>query len=169
MINKIPVLVLFLLLVFVSAEGQAIKKVPNKKSDSAKADTSGKKAAPAGQESGDKPKQQPNLRQDEFIDRDGDGINDRVIKAKTPAVKNQQPKGESQPLGRQPKKLAAPPQQQSQPKPKVVPKQKPMPKIKVASPPPQQQPKAKASPPPEKKQPQSSGSKESESSKKSRR
>ncbi len=99
MIKRIVILALIFCVLAVNAEAQAIKRVQKKKSDSTKVDKktadikeAERKAAIQKQQQQQQQQQAKKAiqRQDEFIDRDGDGINDKVIQAKPPAIKKQQ-------------------------------------------------------------------------------
>lgn len=93
MISRFLILALVIFFAMANAEAQAIKKVSNKSKDSTevkKTDTKDQKAT-----------LQKKQKQDEFIDKNGDGINDKMLKAKQPAVKKQQAKSQAKASNKQ--------------------------------------------------------------------
>jgi hypothetical protein len=130
---------------------QAIKRVAKKEKD----DSSKTESVVRKQKSDQESKADTNQPKDEFIDRNGDGINDQVTRQKTPVIKKQDPLQVQQPEIQQPKQ----PEIQA-PKPKVIEAQPP--KIKA----PEQKPQKPKVAEPQKQKPKEPEIKESSSSQK---
>jgi len=97
--KKLIILLLIILFGAVSIQAQGIKRVPkNSTKDSTKTESivNQNDKAPEIKES---PKQDSfnSPRKDEFIDKDGDGINDQMTQSKPPAVKKQPPPTQKEP------------------------------------------------------------------------
>lgn len=91
--KKLIVFAIIILFGTVNVQAQAIKRVPkNDKKDSSKTESIVKKDNNAS-ETKEPPKQDSfrSQRKDEFIDKNGDGINDQMTQSKPPAVKKQPP------------------------------------------------------------------------------
>lgn len=122
------ILILFLMVFALStAHGQALKRVSkDNKSNSSKSDTAKNQDNKGIEKKVDNPeRKQP---KDEFIDRDGDGVNDN-INIKKPEVKKpvqaQPPKIEKPIASPPPTPPSNPPPKVSKPEPKETPKTEP--------------------------------------------
>lgn len=117
MIKRLLIILMVVSFAWISAEAQGIKRVPNKKKDSTRTESSVKQEQPS--ENAKTAIQKPEFQKpkDEFIDRDGDGINDKMNKPRPPAIKKQK---QPQPGPEQPKIVQPPPSQ-----PKERPKEQP--------------------------------------------
>jgi hypothetical protein len=127
------ILILFLAASAVNA--QAIKRVAKKdKNDSSKTESVVRKQKDNQDSKSDQAKSDANQPKDEFIDKNGDGINDQVAHRKPTVIKRQEPQQrENQP--QKPKvsepqqpKVKAPEHQQPPARPKAIEPQKQKPK-----------------------------------------
>lgn len=92
MIKRIMLILVIVAFAAALVQAQGIKRVPNKKKDS----TGTESVAPKQQQPPDQQKdvsRKPEFEKpkDEFIDRDGDGINDKINQPRPPAIKKQEP------------------------------------------------------------------------------
>lgn len=118
MIGRILTILLVILFAGASVQAQGIKRVPKKK-DSTKTEAVQKNEQPSDKQKAvsGKPEISQPKDKDEFIDRNGDGINDKMNQAKPPAIKKQEP---PKPKPQQPKRI-----QPSPSKPKEKPSEEP--------------------------------------------
>ena len=119
--KKLFIICLLLLFAAASVQAQALKRVPKKnKKDSSKAETVVKKTDPVPVSKAPKEKDRSIVPpKDQFIDKDGDGINDNVARSKPPAVKKQKP------MPKPPKIKSKPVRQKPESRPKAKTKSKP--------------------------------------------